>query len=59
MTDNELAGLETQLAAKLNWIAALNKEAKEMAEEAAEIAEQIIAERERRRSPATVHELRP
>lgn len=51
MTEDELGELETQLAAKIKQIAALNKEAEEM-------AERIIAERERRRTLAAMHELR-
>ena len=50
MTDDELAELETQLAAKLRQITALNQEA-------AEMTARINAERDRRRIPATVHEL--
>jgi hypothetical protein len=51
VTDEELAELETLLTAKLKEITALNIEAED-------IAERILAERERRRKPATVHELR-
>lgn len=51
MTDEELTGMESQLVAKVSHIAALNAEAEEL-------AERIIAERERRRTAATVHELR-
>lgn len=51
MTDyDEIAGLERQLVAMLNQIAALN-------EEAQDLAERIIAEREQRQASATVHPL--
>jgi hypothetical protein len=51
MSDEELAELETQLIAKL-------KQQARLAEEATAIADRISAERDRRRAPATVHDLR-
>ena len=51
MTDDELAEMEQQLAAKMSQIA-------ELQDEATEMLERIMAERERRRASATVHELR-
>lgn len=52
MSDEELAELEAQLTVKMRLIgASLNAEAEDM-------AERILAERERRRAPATVHGLR-
>jgi hypothetical protein len=51
MSDEELAELEAQLTVKVRLNASLNPEAEDM-------AERILAERERRRAPATVHGLR-
>jgi hypothetical protein len=51
MTDEEFAELEAGLVVKLRQITALKTEAEEM-------AERILAERERRRTPAARYERR-